>query len=158
MAIRSYTDSTLKIPAQGASTLTIKRQGCPPSTYTLENADFFSISTDNWQPGTYYAQLTRSDGAVVGTEQITMVQNLATAPADFDPRSQAEQTLDAIDAMLAGRATAQQRKVQLGDKSIEYSTLAELMEWRAHFQKEVRKERGEAAFITRQLFEMDEVY
>lgn len=154
MAIRAYNDSTLQIPAAGADCVVIKPKGCPPKIYTDKKDDIFLIDTRNWQPGMCFAQLQRNDGQVLGLLRIEIVQNLATAPADFDPRSSAEITLDAIDAMLAGRATAQQRRVQLGDKSIEYSTFAELMQWRSHFQKEVRKERGEAAFVKRQIFDM----
>ena len=154
MAIRAYNDSTLQIPAAGADSVVIKPFGCPPQTYTDKKDDIFLIPTKSWQPGMCFAQLQSNSGKVIALLRIEIVQNLATAPDDFDPRSTAEITLDAIDAMLAGRATAQQRRVQLGDKSIEYSTFAELMQWRSHFQKEVRKERGEAAFVKRQIFDM----
>lgn len=50
--------------------------------------------------------------------------------------------LDAINSFLCGRATSQQRKVQIGDKSIEYSSLSELLQWKRYFEKEVRKEEG----------------
>lgn len=50
--------------------------------------------------------------------------------------------LEAITAYIQGRATAQQRRVQIGDKSIEYSTLSELLQWKRYFEEEVRKEEG----------------
>ena len=50
--------------------------------------------------------------------------------------------LDAINAFLCGRATSQQRRVQIGDKSIEYSSLSELLQWKRYFEEEVRKEEG----------------
>lgn len=50
--------------------------------------------------------------------------------------------LEAITAFIQGRATAQQRRVQIGDKSIEYSTLSELLQWKRYFEEEVRKEEG----------------
>ena len=50
--------------------------------------------------------------------------------------------LEAITAYIQGRATAQQRKVQIGDKSIEYSSLSELLQWKRYFEEEVRKEEG----------------
>lgn len=154
MAIRTYNDSTLLIPSNGADTAVIKHFGCPPFSVTEKKDDNFLVSTENWQPGTCFCQLQKANGEIVGLLRIEVVQNLATAPEDFDPRSHAEITLDAIDAMLAGRATAQQRRVQLGDKSIEYSTFDELMAWRNHFKKQVRKEKGEAAYIRRQLFDL----
>ena len=50
--------------------------------------------------------------------------------------------LEAIVAFIQGRATAQQRRVQIGDKSIEYSSLSELLQWKRYFEEEVRKEEG----------------
>lgn len=50
--------------------------------------------------------------------------------------------LDAINAFLCGRATSQQREVQIGDKKISYSTLSELLQWKRYFEGEVRKEEG----------------
>lgn len=53
--------------------------------------------------------------------------------------------LDAINAFLCGRATSQQREVQIGDKKIIYSTLSELLQWKRYFEREVRKEEHKCA-------------
>ena len=50
--------------------------------------------------------------------------------------------LETINAFICGRATSQQRRVQIGDKSIEYSSLSELLQWKRYFEEEVRKEEG----------------
>ena len=50
--------------------------------------------------------------------------------------------LEAINACLCGRATSQQREVQIGDKKIIYSSLSELLQWKRYFEEEVRKEEG----------------
>lgn len=50
--------------------------------------------------------------------------------------------LEAITAYIQGRATAQQREVQIGDKKIIYSSLSELLQWKRYFEEEVRKEEG----------------
>ncbi len=55
--------------------------------------------------------------------------------------------LEAITAFIQGRATAQQRRVQIGDKSVEYSTLSELLQWKRYFEEEVRKEEGKRVGI-----------
>ena len=55
--------------------------------------------------------------------------------------------LEAITAYIQGRATAQQRRVQIGDKSIEYSSLSELLQWKRYFEEEVRKEEGKKVNI-----------
>ena len=55
--------------------------------------------------------------------------------------------LEAITAYIQGRATAQQRRVQIGDKSVEYSSLSELLQWKRYFEEEVRKEEGKRVNI-----------
>ena len=55
--------------------------------------------------------------------------------------------LEAITAYIQGRATAQQRRVQIGDKSIEYSSLSELLQWKRYFEEEVRREEGKRVGI-----------
>lgn len=55
--------------------------------------------------------------------------------------------LEAITAFIQGRATSQQRRVQIGDKSVEYSTISELLQWKRYFEEEVRKEEGKRVGI-----------
>ena len=55
--------------------------------------------------------------------------------------------LEAINAFLCGRATSQQREVQIGDKKIIYSSLSELLQWKRYFEQEVRKEEGKRVGI-----------
>lgn len=55
--------------------------------------------------------------------------------------------LEAITAYIQGRASSQQRKVQIGDKTVEYSSLSELLQWKRYFEEECRKEEGKAAGI-----------
>lgn len=55
--------------------------------------------------------------------------------------------LEAINAFLCGRATSQQREVQIGDKKIIYSSLSELLQWKRYFEEEVRKEEGKRVGI-----------
>ena len=55
--------------------------------------------------------------------------------------------LEAITAFIQGRATAQQRRAQIEDKSIEYSSLSELLQWKRYFEEEVRKEEGKRVGI-----------
>lgn len=57
-------------------------------------------------------------------------------------KSPNRRALEAITAFIQGRATAQQRRVQIGDKSVEYSSLSELLQWKRYFEEEVRKEEG----------------
>lgn len=148
-----YNFSTVRIPADGADALAVVLlAGSPPpapgatDVHVIETvvSGNFEFSTDNWAPGVYQFQR-KTAGAVTGTGRFTLEQDLFHAPDGFDPRSVAEITLEAIDAMLAGRATAQQRKVQVGDKSIEYSTMDELLKWREYFRRKLMDEQGKTA-------------
>lgn len=59
-------------------------------------------------------------------------------------KSANRKALEAITAFIQGRATSQQKRIQVGDKSIEYSSFDELLKWKSYFEEEVRKEEGKA--------------
>lgn len=148
-----YNHTIFTFPAGGADTLVLKRVNCPPVVIeALDDSGDFRVDASDFVAGDYHYQ-TLAGGNVTASGKLTILQNLAHAAEDFDPRSVAEITIDAIDSMLAGRATAQQRKIQVGDKSIEYSSLDELKKWRAFFVNQLRKEQGKKPF-TRQLFKL----
>ena len=83
---------------------------------------------------------------MLDTGSVEIKQDLAHVPSGtaYDPRSQAEITLEALDAKIAGRAlTIQQSKVTVGDRSIEYmNSIDELLRWRDHFARVVAIEQG----------------
>lgn len=141
--LKFYNWSEVRLPARGADSLTVKLAGASESVRQIETvvAGDFLFSTDEWAPGLYVYQQ-KTAGAVTGTGRFRLLQDLEHAPDGYDPRSVAEITLDAIDAMLAGRATAQQRRVQVGDKSVEYSTISELKQWREYFLEQLAAEQG----------------
>jgi hypothetical protein len=87
---------------------------------------------------------TDADGNVLGFGRFPVQQNLATAPASYDPRSDAEKTLEAIEAKIAGRVlTLEQSQITIGDRSITYiNSINELERWRDHFQAIVNREQG----------------
>ena len=141
--LKFYNYSEVRLPAEGADQLTILRPGSsdPPRVIEEVENDEFVFQTDEWAAGLYVYQL-KTGERVTGGGRFQLLQDFEHAPDGYDPRSVAEITLEAIDAMLAGRATAQQRRVQVGDKSIEYSTIAELKQWREYFLDQLAKEQG----------------
>ena len=60
------------------------------------------------------------------------------------PAPGAEITLEAIDAMLANRATVQQRWVAVGGKAIGYSPISELKQWREYYREQLAAEQAQA--------------
>ena len=146
-----YNHSIIKVPSCGADTLYLKSVSGSLKTETVIEDNFFLIDTENYEAGEYYLQY-QKEKQIIREDKIQIKENLAFVDESYDPRSEAEKTLEAIDAMLQGRATAQQQRVQIGDKSIQYSTLDELLKWRDYFAKLVRKESGKTATPKRQLF------
>ena len=70
-----------------------------------------------------------------------------SSPSGSEVMSPNRRALEAITAFIQGRATSQQRRVQIGDKSVEYSSLSELLQWKRYFEEEVRKEEGKRVGI-----------
>ena len=139
-----YTDTTAKIPApHGAASLTYKKPGASSVTVPGPEGGFFLFSAPV-APGSFFYQIFSASGEVMEHGTFEVLQNLATAPADYDPRSIARQTLEALDAKIAGRAlTIQQTKITVGDRSIEYmNSIDELLKWRDHFAQVVAAEEG----------------
>ena len=87
-----------------------------------------------------------------------MSEDSSSSSAHGEPQKSANRiALEAITAYIQGRATSQQRKVQIGDKTIEYSTLSELLQWKKYFEDEVRKEEGKRGIRHEKIYWMGRV-
>ena len=69
-----------------------------------------------------------------------------------DPRTHAQKVLDAIEAVIEGRATQNQRNVTVGDKTIGYLSLRELLEAKLAYEDIVESERAEAEGLNRHAY------
>lgn len=139
-----YTKTQITIPAApGAVQLAFKTAGSATVMVNVNDDNKFSFPAGDL-PGTFVYQQADDAGQVVFTGAFTVDQNLIDAPADWDPRSMNEQTLEALEAKIAGRAlTIQQSRISIGDRSIDYmNSIEELTKWRDYFRKEVAKEKG----------------
>ena len=142
-----YTGTTVHFPAvHNAVQMAFKLLSSTTSAVVIvtnvENG--FFVFTAPTTAGKYSYQQTDANGNVIGFGRFPVEQNLATAPANYDPRSDAEKTLEAIDAKIAGRVlTLEQSQITIGDRSITYiNSMTELERWRAHFQQIVNREQG----------------
>ena len=142
-----YTDTTIRFPAaSGAIQMAFKllsaTSGASTVVTTMENGFFvFSAPTAT---GNYSYQQTNDEGDVVQFGRFPVAQNLATAPSGFDPRSDAEKALEAIEAKIAGRIlTVEQKQITIGDRSITYiNSITELERWKGYYQQLVNREQG----------------
>lgn len=147
-----YTHSIIKVPVtEPATRIILKSKDIASIVIEDINNGYFYINTHEFNIGKYKYQQQTSDGEIIIEGVIELKQNLAYADEDFDPRTNTEITIEAIEAMLENRATAQQKKVQVGDKSIEYSSLDELLKWREHFKKQLRKEQNKTTVLQREI-------
>lgn len=143
-----YNHSTLVLSFKKADSVAIKGKNTAVQTYTMID-NKVEINTDSFQVGEYTIQFFNGDN-VLAQEVLQVKQNLKYAPQDYNPVSLARQTLDAINAYLAGIATHQQKRIQVGDKSIEYSTYDELLKWKNYYEMQVRKQQGKACNLRHQ--------
>lgn len=142
-----YTSTTIRFPAAATAVrmafkLLSATSGASTIVTTVEDGYFvFNAPT---APGNYAYQQYDADGNIKMTGRFAVEQNLATAGANYDPRSDAEKALAAIEAKIAGKTlTADQRQITIGDRSITYvNSIQELERWKAYFQQIVNKEQG----------------
>ena len=137
-----YNYSTLKIKSDKADSVAVKGIQSAVKLYDVVDG-VATIDTSEYEAGDYIIQLFRGD-EVIQQDSLNVKQNLKYVDADYDPRSEAEKTLQAIEAYLSGVASHQQKRVKVGDKEIEYSSFDQLQKWREYYQKQVRKQQGKA--------------
>lgn len=102
------------------------------------------VATTVWNTGDYDWQLLNDDG-ILETGTLKIMPNFALSEPGESVKSHYRQVLDAIDAMLEGRATEAQTHINVGDKSIGYCTFDELIKWRNYFKGKLDEEKAEEA-------------
>jgi hypothetical protein len=103
-----------------------------------------AATTSGWKPGAYWYSLRATkDGAVVdaGRGQMNILPDLASVTEPYDGRSQAAIALDAIDAVLAKRATMDQQRYVINNRELWRTPIADLLKLRAYYATQVRRER-----------------
>lgn len=118
--------------------------------YTCENVvssdDGYYITapsevTKNWSVGKFKYQILNNEG-IEDEGEIQILQNFALMDEDESVKSHWEVVLDAVEATLAGKATAAQASISVGDKSISYMSVSELMSLREFAKEKIAEENG----------------
>ena len=143
--IECYNFSTLKIKSSKADSIAIKNVSEAVKLYDLIDG-VVQINTDNWAVGQYIIQFFNGN-QIISEDTITVKQNLKYVQNNYDPRSQAQKILDAINSVLAGRATAEAYHVKVGEKQIIYMSFSQLMNFKNFYEKQVKKQQGKAVQI-----------
>ena len=76
----------------------------------------------------------------VGEGNIDVLADLADASVGYDGRSYVKKTLDALDAIILGKASKDQKMALVGDRQIQRMSPAELLQWRSFYQAEYKAE------------------
>lgn len=105
-----------------------------------------AATTSGMTPGAYYWQAVAvKDGEkfVAARGEAKAVAGLASVDAatTVDGRSEAKKTLDAIDALLAGKATLDQQEYTIADRSLRRIPVPELLLLRKEYARRVMRER-----------------
>ena len=118
--------------------------------YTCENIvqkdDGFYIEelsevTKKWETGVFKYQILNDEG-IEDEGDIQILQNFALMDEGESVRSHWEVVLDAVEATLAGKATNSQTNISVGDKSIGYMSVSELLELREFAKEKIAEENG----------------
>lgn len=133
---------TLKLTLAGKSVLTVTA-GEDGDTFevTLTAAETATLAAGRYQ----WIERIENAGATekydVASGSLNVLLNLATAAAG-DARSKNEILLEALDAALLGKATADQLAIQVHNRSIQRYSLAEIAKLRNQVYVAVLKERS----------------
>lgn len=94
-------------------------------------------STRAWSPGEYRWQAFISKGAdrhTLGRGRVEIRPDFLSSAAD--PLSHVERTLQALEAMIEGRASSDQQTMTLNGRSLTRMPVEELLKWRSQYKAE----------------------
>lgn len=101
--------------------------------------------TAQWAAGDYAwrARVSKA-GEVYTVGEGRMAVRAAWAGSSHDARSHARRTLDAIEAMLEGRASNAAMEYEIAGRRLRYIPVPELLQLRGHYRAEVAREEAAA--------------
>ena len=102
-------------------------------------------TTAAWTPGKYWYSVRVTDGADVveiDNGQIEIEPDLVSVSGEYDGRTHAERTLEAIEAVIEKRATKDQRRYKVNNRELERMGVGELLRFRDYYKEQIRRERA----------------
>jgi hypothetical protein len=104
-------------------------------------------TTDDWTAGEYswYSWVEKAGASYsVGQGQVTIKPDPRTTSAPLDNRSHARKTLEAIEAVIEGRASRDQQEYSIGDRTLKRTPMADLIMLQTRYSRLVAAEENEA--------------
>ena len=96
-----------------------------------------------WVPGTYWFSLRAVDGVdVVEIEdgKIEITPDLGIQVAGYDGRGHVEKVLEAIEAVIEGRASKDQERYRINNRELQRTPINDLIALREKYRAEARKQ------------------
>ena len=103
----------------------------------LHLVDVASVTTAAYTAGTYDWQAYITDGTdrhQIARGTVEILPDYDAAGAGLDDRTHVKTTLDALEALIAGKATKDQANMSIGDVSLGRLSPAELTDWHARYK------------------------
>lgn len=135
-------------------TLTAYLRGPAPIdlTATADGANHIlaadAATTTTWMKGAYWYVLRATNGSAImeaGSGQLEVLPDFATITGTYDGRSQNKIALDAIDAVMAKRATLDQQRYKINERELWRTSMADLLKLRAYYSVQVARENAKAS-------------
>lgn len=130
------------VQAGSQKTITASDNGDGSHLATISAAD-----SANYTAGTYYwqAYVTKSTERYLVCEgRVEVKQNFASMSNGHDGRSHIKKVIDALEAMIEGKASKDQKEYKIGDRLLIRMDPAELLKWLNHYKilykQELQKE------------------
>lgn len=105
--------------------------------------DVAASTTAGYTAGSYRWQAyvtSGSDRRLVGQGELELLPDFATQSSGYDGRSHARIVLDAIEAVIEGRATKDQEEYSIGGRSLKRTPIGDLLKLRDRYRAEAHSE------------------
>jgi hypothetical protein len=106
-----------------------------------------AATTAAWPAGDYWYTMRAVRGAEVSEVeqgQLTVLPDVAALTEPYDGRSQAQIALEAIDAVLAKRATLDQERYRINNRELYRTSIPDLLKLRSYYAEQVKREQSAA--------------
>lgn len=140
-------------PEEGwALALTLRGPGTADIDATADGDAFLvELPTTEMDPGLWFWQATATNETTGAVQvplsgEITIEPSLTDQEAGYDGRTEARKALDAINAVLADKATKDQASYTIKGRALTRYPVADLLKLRAFFVAKVRREEGRGGF------------
>lgn len=129
-------DWSLSLALRGPSAIDLTAAGSGDEhTFTAT-----ATVTSAWVPGKYWWQVRATDGpdvVLIDEGETRILEDLASVSGSYDGRSHAQRVLEAIEAVIEGRASIDQESYSINNRSLSRTPVSDLLKLRDRYRAEV---------------------